>query len=94
MKTIIELTDVSNLDLTEYSRRAELSNHSNLATAWKRIWDTLATQLIGHSEPIVRQVRDRAGSLIWHVHDPETGYSGCFSSEQEVRAWLERRYYF
>ena len=44
-------------------------------------------------EPKIWQKRDRYGNLYWVVYDPTTGHSSCFSSEQEVRVWLEQRYY-
>jgi hypothetical protein len=94
MKTTIELTDVFNPNLTECPDQSKVIDRSSLATTWNRVWDALATQIIGRSEPTVRQTRDRAGYLSWHVYDPTTGYSAHFSSEQEVRIWLDRRYYF
>ena len=44
-------------------------------------------------EPKIWQKRDRYGNFYWVVYDPTTGHSSYFSSEQEVRIWLEQRYY-
>lgn len=44
-------------------------------------------------EPHVKQKCDRWGNCYWQIYDPLTGFESCFSSEQEVREWLERRYY-
>ena len=41
----------------------------------------------------VQRKCDRQGNIYWLVFDPVTGYSSCFSSESEVRIWIEQRYY-
>lgn len=43
-------------------------------------------------EPQISQRRDRAGQLQWRVYDPMSGQSSQFSSENDVRIWLENRY--
>ena len=30
----------------------------------------------------------------WQVYDPVSSFHGCFSSELEVKAWLDSRYYY
>lgn len=37
--------------------------------------------------------RQRHGHLIWHVYDPMTEHRQQFSSEADLRSWLENRYY-
>ncbi|MBD0334114.1 MAG: hypothetical protein ICV62_01365 [Cyanobacteria bacterium Co-bin13] len=37
--------------------------------------------------------RQRNGHLIWHVYDPMTEQRQQFSSEADLRSWLETRYY-
>lgn len=37
--------------------------------------------------------RQRNGHLIWHVYDPMTEQRQQFSSEEDLRSWLETRYY-
>ena len=44
-------------------------------------------------EPKIWHKRDRYGNFYWLVYDPTTGHSSSFSSEKEVRVWLEQRYY-
>lgn len=44
-------------------------------------------------EPKIWQKCDRRGNSYWLVRDPVTGRSAHFASEQEVRVWLEKRYY-
>jgi hypothetical protein len=44
-------------------------------------------------EPQIVQKCDRSGKNYWQVYDPVSGSSYSFSSEKEVRAWLDTRYY-
>lgn len=45
-------------------------------------------------EPKIKQQCDRLGNISWRVYDPISGFHCAFNSEQEVRAWLDTRYYF
>ncbi|KAM3099855.1 hypothetical protein ACKFKF_13490 [Phormidesmis sp. 146-12] len=45
------------------------------------------------SEPQVRQRRDRFGQTYFQVYDPATRCSASLHSEQELRQWLEQRFY-
>ncbi len=49
--------------------------------------------LVGSSEPKIWQTQRRDQTLIWHVYDPQTQRSEEFFSEEELRIWLEQRYY-
>lgn len=43
-------------------------------------------------EPKIWEKRDRSGNVFYKVYDPITGISNQFSSDLEVRIWLEERY--
>lgn len=58
-----------------------------------RLWDFLLDTLGRTSEPRIYRKHDRHGNQYFHVYDPSTGMSSTFASEQEVRIWLDRRYY-
>jgi hypothetical protein len=62
-------------------------------TLWNRFWNTLGHILTQSSEPSITQKRDRFGHDSFRVYDPMTRKYGEFSSEQEIRVWLEQRYY-
>ena len=47
----------------------------------------------GKTEPQINYKCDRKERCYWLVYDPISGYSTTLSSEQEVRIWLENRYY-
>lgn len=55
------------------------------------VWDAVAAPT--SSEPRVWQKRDRFGQIYWQVYDPIRDRSARFSSEQEVRQWLEENFY-
>jgi hypothetical protein len=58
----------------------------------KQLGDRTMRFFTGQPEPRVWQ-RTRHGQLTWFAHDPVTNRTRQFSSEQEVRLWLEKRYY-
>ena len=49
--------------------------------------------LLQGSEPKIIQKTNKKGSLFWQVYDPVTGERKNLVSEQEVREWLDNRYY-
>lgn len=66
---------------------------SKVASWSRQFWMSLTKWLVSSTEPQVSQRRDRYGMLIWRIYDPATNQSATFSSEYEVRVWLEQRYY-
>ncbi|HEY9700778.1 MAG TPA: hypothetical protein V6D10_26225 [Trichocoleus sp.] len=58
----------------------------------QRILGHIVRFLSGSSEPQIQFKRDRLGNHFWRVYDPTTNQSTSFSSETEVRIWLEQRY--
>lgn len=57
------------------------------------LWESILSATSKLSEPKVWQKKDRKGNIYWRVYNPTTGYCGSFNSEEEVRMWLEERYY-
>jgi hypothetical protein len=60
---------------------------------WEKISHWFLSGITSSSEPRITQTRDPMGELRWHVYDPTTGHKASFSSESEVRVWLDQRYY-
>ena len=48
--------------------------------------------VVPNNEPKIKQKRDRHGNFYWHIYDFTTNQSYDFSSEQDVRSWIEQRY--
>jgi hypothetical protein len=49
--------------------------------------------LVGSTDPVIRQKRDRTGRICFVVWDPIKGQSQRFYTEQALRVWLENRYH-
>ena len=45
------------------------------------------------TEPRIIKKCDRHGNSYWQVYDHVSASHCSFGSEQEVKAWLDRRYY-
>lgn len=45
------------------------------------------------NQPHITQTQLASGEFVWHVYDPHTANRASFTSEAEVRAWLDQRYY-
>jgi predicted DNA-binding transcriptional regulator AlpA len=60
-------------------------------TGWVKT--AIATWVAQKSEPKVSEKRNRNGHPYYQVYDPVSNASATFSSEAEIRAWLEQRYY-
>ncbi|MBI4779801.1 MAG: hypothetical protein HY785_00610 [Oscillatoriophycideae cyanobacterium NC_groundwater_1537_Pr4_S-0.65um_50_18] len=63
---------------------------STLRSILALIWDTISTSL--SDEPRIWQKRDRFGEVYWHVYDPIRDRHFRFTTEQEVRQWLEQKF--
>jgi len=55
------------------------------------VWQQWMRYLTTPPDFNVWQHRNPAGHLYWHVYDPHTNQSACFSSEAEVKLWIEQR---
>ena len=61
----------------------------------QRIWQAFVQAMITPNEPRITTKVDRQGNILYYkVFDPMSGRSVSFTSEIEVKMWLERRYYF
>ena len=61
--------------------------------SFRTLWEGLLTLFSERKEPKIWRKRDRAGNWYFRVFDPITGASSVMDSEQELRVWLEKRYY-
>lgn len=51
----------------------------------------LISSMTGSTEPQIRQLQN--GDLRWRAYDPISRQAAHFTSEHELRQWLEQRYY-
>jgi hypothetical protein len=68
------------------------SIQNNLLAKGKAIVAYLIKLAAGSSEPQISEHSDRQGNIFWRVYDPISQTSARFSSEMEVRIWLDQRY--
>jgi hypothetical protein len=59
----------------------------------EQLWNSVLEIFARSSEPKIYQKYDRKGSLYFEVYDPTTHQISNFKTEQEVRIWLDQRYY-
>lgn len=62
-------------------------------TALQRIGKVCASFFVGDPEPRIWKIMRADGTTHWRVYDPRSDRRHTFSSEAEVRGWLDRRYY-
>jgi hypothetical protein len=90
------ITRDRNYDLNRQRQRFETLVQqpagSPLAQTLKQIGDRTMRFFTGQTEPRIWQ-RTRHGQPTWFAHDPITNRTRQFTSEQDVRLWLEKRYY-
>lgn len=65
---------------------------SKFFSTLKKIWLLLFTALTDSNELQVWQTSD-SGKTCWNAYDPATGRSLSLASENELRVWIEERYY-
>lgn len=59
----------------------------------EQLWNFVLEILTRSPEPKIYEKHDRNGKLYFQVYDPITHQSSTFNTEQEVRIWLDQRYY-
>jgi hypothetical protein len=58
-----------------------------------QLWQHLVTHFTHPPEPKVHKKSNRRGDMWWEVYDPYTNMKASFTSELEVRMWLDQRHY-
>lgn len=80
-------------ELNELLEKSVPSRSKFTLPRWLHLWNSLIAPLMNRSEPRITQKRDRWGNTYYQVYDPVSGFSSAFHTEEEVRIWLDRRYY-
>ena len=58
-----------------------------------QLWQGFVHYLTQPPEPKVWKKTNRHGEIFWEVYDPYRNLKATFTSELEVRMWLDQRYY-
>lgn len=91
-------TQSSNYDLEQQRQRLEAllqtqpQPSSPLINALQQVGHALVRFLTDGQSPRI-QARQEGGQLVWRVYDPVSHQTKRFYSEDELRIWLEGRYY-
>lgn len=75
----------------EYRRLEGITRVSIAQTLLQNFWHSLILNLTRGAEIQVWKVKTRSG-FAWRIYDPHTNSVMGYSSEAEVRSWLESRY--
>lgn len=66
---------------------------STIISALKAGLEHLMDFLKLSDEPRIWKTTDRDGNTVWRAYDPVSDRAIRLDSEDEIRAWIERRYY-
>lgn len=73
-----------------FSRQKLEHNCLNILAQWGKDWVRFLTR---GGEPKIWQTQTQKGEIIWKVYDPKTRKAEQFMNEEDVRIWIEKRYY-
>ena len=88
----------SNLNRTQLETLYRRSSRANYLTNWLRTQVHQTGQALvnwltrNRNQPRISQTQLVSGEPIWTVYDPYTNHRASFTSDIEVRQWLEQRY--
>ncbi len=78
--------------IADRAKPSEKQQGQSLFSAINKIWHFLLYLISGEDELRIWQTCDRYGNTWWHGCDRATGRSTCVATEDEMRAWIDRRY--
>ena len=64
----------------------------SMFSAMNPFWQFFLSAATGENELRIWQTSDRDGNTWWHGCDRSSGRSTCVATDQEMRAWIDRRY--
>jgi hypothetical protein len=89
-------TPYSSYDLDQQRRQLETlvrpQPSPSLIRVLQQAGHAMVRFLTNGQDPVIRK-RWHPDGLVWRVYDPVTQQNQRFSSEAELRVWLEGRYY-
>lgn len=70
---------------------------TGLLNQFKKLVEKLCQRIFNEvqtaSELKITECSDKSGNLAWRLHDPVTHNSFIFNDEEELKVWIEERYY-
>lgn len=93
MRTYQQRLDYETLELIYSADAPQQQQRLTFASAIKGMVAWLVAALTHDPDVRIWEATDKSGHTYWRVKDPVSGRSATLSSENEVRAWIEARYY-
>ncbi|MEG4420266.1 hypothetical protein QUA70_17000 [Microcoleus sp. LAD1_D5] len=78
--------------IADRAKPSEKPKGQSLCSAINQIGQFLLYLTSGEDALRIWQTRDRYGNTWWHGCDRATGRSTCVATDDEMRAWIDRRY--
>ena len=81
------------VSIGERDKYAKRQKGRSIFSAINQVWQGLLAAISGENEVRIWQTCDRYGNTCWHGCDRATGRSTSVATDDEIRAWIDRRYY-
>ncbi|MEG3838224.1 MULTISPECIES: hypothetical protein [unclassified Microcoleus] len=91
-KNPIDTPSIQIFSMTDRANPSEKHKGLSLFLAIKKIGQFLLYLISSEDELRIWQTCDRYGNTWWHGCDRATGRSTCVATDDEMRAWIDRRY--
>ena len=72
--------------------RWPVAPQATMFSAMNQVWQVFLSAAAGEDELRIWQTSDNNGNTWWHGCDRATGSSTCAATDDEMRAWIDRRY--
>ncbi|HSF75588.1 MAG TPA: hypothetical protein VLA84_17465 [Microcoleus sp.] len=91
-KNRIDPPKIKVVSIADRAKPSEKQKGRSLFSAINKIGQFLLYLISSEDELRIWQTCDRYGNTWWHGCDRATGRSTCVATDDEMRAWLDRRY--
>ncbi|WP_265265517.1 hypothetical protein [Spirulina subsalsa] len=92
MLPIATTQNSTNLDFSLVKDEAKTTNQLGLSSVLNQFFTAFVQFMTQGNEPKITIKKNDQGEVFYHVYDPLTRNKDLFTSEQDVRVWLEKRY--
>jgi hypothetical protein len=88
-------TKDSNYSNLEFMSQSNSSNKKSTPFLQKlsQLWDAMVETILRQDQPKIYAKQNQFGDTYWKIYDPFSQSSKYFKTEQDVRIWLEKRFY-
>ena len=91
-KSLIDPRIKSSFSTAHRAQISEKQKGQSLFSAINQVGQFLLYLISSEEELRIWQTCDRYGNTWWHGCDRATGRSTCVATDDEMRAWIDRRY--